>query len=259
MKTAVYCGTRNVYYDMMTAAKSLLINSTVDLIYFLIEDDEFPYDLPDTIKCINVSNQSYFLPQSPNYTNPWTWMVLMRAALSKVLPGIDRILSLDIDTIVDSNIDELWDIPIDDYYYAAVQEPFRSSGSYYYGNFGVVYFNLKKMREDKKDDEVIRKLNSYNYDANEQDAFNDSCQGKIYHLPPEYNGGNRFTKKHPQPKIYHFAGVKEFQSHEIVQKYQAIFFNEIRKPVPTTNAARKRNARHNNSNVQKSRRSKTDT
>jgi len=37
--------------------KSLLIHSNVDKIYFLIEDDEFPYELPPEVECINVSGQ----------------------------------------------------------------------------------------------------------------------------------------------------------------------------------------------------------
>ena len=40
----------------MTAAKSLLEHSNVEKIYFFIEDDIFPYALPQEIECINVSN-----------------------------------------------------------------------------------------------------------------------------------------------------------------------------------------------------------
>ena len=41
---------------MLTAAKSLLMHSNVEKIYFLIEDDEFPYEVPQEIECINISN-----------------------------------------------------------------------------------------------------------------------------------------------------------------------------------------------------------
>ena len=56
MRTAVYTGTRNLYPFMVAAAKSLLIHSNVEKIYFLIEDDVFPYELPSEIVTINVSN-----------------------------------------------------------------------------------------------------------------------------------------------------------------------------------------------------------
>jgi hypothetical protein len=39
---------------MVTAAKSLLIHSNVDKIYFLIEDDNFPYELPPKTTTINI-------------------------------------------------------------------------------------------------------------------------------------------------------------------------------------------------------------
>jgi len=56
MRAAVYAGTRNVYQDMIPAMKSLLIHSNVEKVYFLIEDDTFPYPLPPEVECINVSN-----------------------------------------------------------------------------------------------------------------------------------------------------------------------------------------------------------
>jgi hypothetical protein len=42
---------------MIPSMKSLLIHSDVEKIYFLIEDDEFPYELPPEVECINVKNQ----------------------------------------------------------------------------------------------------------------------------------------------------------------------------------------------------------
>ena len=116
MKVAVYAGTRNIYSDMLPAAKSLLIHSDVDKIYFLIEDDEFPYELPPEIECIDVSNQTYFDPNGPNYKSKCTYMVLIRAALSKVFPQYDTILSLDVDTIVNENINDIWNYNLDGYY-----------------------------------------------------------------------------------------------------------------------------------------------
>ena len=63
MKAAVYSGTRNLYADMVTAAKSLIANSSVEKIYFLIEDDVFPYELPRLIETMNVSGQRFFARQ----------------------------------------------------------------------------------------------------------------------------------------------------------------------------------------------------
>ena len=80
MKYAVYSGTRNLYDQMPWAAKSLIANSSVDKVYFLIEDDEFPHELPDIIECVNV--REYALKTFPetgaNANTHFTRMALVR-------------------------------------------------------------------------------------------------------------------------------------------------------------------------------------
>lgn len=218
-KVAVYCGTKNLYNDMFIAAKSLMVHSSVDKIYFLIEDDKFPYLLPNIIECINVKNQTYFPSTGKNYKNKWTYMVLMRAALSKVLPNEDIVLSLDADTIIEENIDELWKIDLSNKYLAAVREPKKSTGTFLYINFGVTLLNLKALRESKKDEKIIYCLNTYKYSANEQDCFCNNCQGKIYELPSMYNVNN-FTKPTDVKKIIHFAASNDWRDNDIVKKYR---------------------------------------
>ena len=117
-------------------------------------------------------------------------MILLRAAFTKLFPHLDRILSLDCDTIVNDNISDLWDIPLDNYYIAGVKEPKKSKGRKIYINTGVLLFNLKKLREDGKDDEAIRDLNTYYRFYPEQDCFNDLFSGKILELPSDYNVNN---------------------------------------------------------------------
>lgn len=116
MKAAVYVGTRNLYDDMLPAVKSILINSDVDKVYLLIEDDRFPHDLPDCVETINVSSQTFFRSNGPNYNLKWTYMTLMRAALPKIFPDLDVILSMDDDVIALQDVSDLWDLPIEDYY-----------------------------------------------------------------------------------------------------------------------------------------------
>jgi len=49
-------------------------------------------------------------------------MVLLRAAYTKIFPQLDRILSIDMDTIVNENISNLWELDLTEYYIAAVEE-----------------------------------------------------------------------------------------------------------------------------------------
>lgn len=228
MKAAVYCGTRNLYPDMITAAKSLAMNSSVDVIYFLIEDPVFPYELPDYIQCVDVSNQHYFRKNGPNVYKLWTWMVLMRAALAKMFPDLDRILSLDVDTIVNRNIDELWDLPIDDYYLAGVPEPGKTRLNSTYVNMGAVMFNLKMLRITGMDDKIIRSLNKDRFRFAEQDCMNLLLGGHIMALPSMYNA-NDWTEKVDNPKIYHFACDKKWNQRPISRYYSEIPWSEIRR------------------------------
>lgn len=227
MKTAVYAGTRNLYQDMIPAVKSLLINSDVDKVYFLIEDDKFPYPLPDIIECMNVSEQTYFIKGGPNYELRWTYMVLMRAALTKVLPNEDKILSLDIDTIINHNISELWNTDISRHYLAAVKEPKKSTINEPYFNMGVALFNLKKLRVEHMDDLIIHKLNTVAFPFAEQDCINRTCGKQILSLSNEYNV-NKFTGSCNNPKILHYAAIKHWNDDFSVRQYRNIPWENIR-------------------------------
>lgn len=208
LKTAVYLGTRNLYPDMVTAVKSLLKNSPVEQVWFLIEDDKFPYPLPPEVRVKNVAKQKYFPPGGPNYDSHWTWMVLMKAALPKLFPKLDRILCLDCDTIVEDDISALWELPLEEEYFAAVAEiPQSREHGYTYYNMGVAMFNLKKLR-DGKCDEVIAALNERAFDYPEQDALNELCKGRILRLPGDWNITD-CTGGFMERKIRHYAGETE--------------------------------------------------
>ena len=229
MKAAVYAGTRNVYPDMIIAAKSLALHSSVDVIYFLIEDKTVPYAIPDYVHCINVSDQTYFDKYCPNVYRLWTWMVLMRAALTKIFPDLDRILSLDIDTVVMQNIDELWDLNMDGYYFAGVKETLKSKPGEPYMNMGVAMQNLKLLRDSGMDDKIIQMLNNKKFKFAEQDCMNQLCCKRILTISSIYNANN-FTAPCDFPKIRHFAAEENWRSNPIVDQYRKIRWNDIRRP-----------------------------
>lgn len=227
MKAAIYTGTRNLYEHMIPAIKSLLYNSDVDRIYVGIEDDKFPYELPSLCKVINLSKQEIFDPNGANARTRFTYMAMMRVALVKFLPkNMNRILSLDVDTIVDRDISELWDLPIDDCYFAASHEWHKAQENYLYCNVGVCLMNLKKLR-DGKADELIHVLNKIKLEFLEQDAMNMLCQGHIYDMPSEYNA-NYYTERVDEPKIIHHIGRNDLlPTYHDVKKYAAMSFDEI--------------------------------
>jgi len=221
-KAVAYSATRNVYSKLVPALNSVLCNGGVDKAYVLAEDDDINLNLPDSVKVINVSGQTWFREDGPNYHSSWTYMALMQIALAKVLPKLDKVLSLDIDTIVKKDISDLWNLPMDDYYYAGVPEPALCKDGRVYINSGVVLWNLKKVRHDHKDDEIIEKLNTQKYDWIHQECMNELCQGHILTIPSEYNV-NMYTNMFGPVRIRHFAdeGWGWFDNDPLVQMYKA--------------------------------------
>lgn len=218
MKIAVYCGTRNVYKDMETAAKSLVYHTAVDKIYFLIEDDVFPSDLPEFIEVINVSNQTWFHQDGKNAKDHRTYMNLIRAALPKILSE-DVVLCLDNDTIVMDDISELWDIDLEQNYYAGVCEPVKS-GWYPYINMGVSLHNLKLLR-DGTCNKIIHALNTNYYVCPLQDSIYQFCKEHFLLIDGCYNVSNYTEISEKPTKIFHFAAEENWQKkHSIVRFYR---------------------------------------
>lgn len=218
MKTVVFAGTENLYDAMRVSCASLLANNQIDRVYFLIEHDSFPSPMPDNVKTINVSKQTYFPPEGMNYKTRWTYMSLMRCALTKILPHNKRVLWLDCDTITDGDISELFSVDIGSNYFAGVREPDKSHGRTYI-NAGVLLINLEQIRKDGIDDKMIDALNRNRYALPDQDAINEFAQGKIIPISGKYNV-SPFTEQSDVKIIHHFAANMYFRSKELYKKYE---------------------------------------
>ena len=226
VRHAVYCGTRNIYGDMETAAKSLVANSNVDVVHFLIEDAEFPHDLPSIVQCHDVSGQTFFPQGGPNMGTKYTYMVLMRAALCHVLPDLDKVLSLDCDTVAVRDCTYAFDIDVDGCYFAAAQEAWIKRPGTQYCNAGVVLYNLRKLR-DGKADEVIDVLNRRYYKWPEQDVLNYLCNGRIAELSAEYNWCPWVVKNGVlNPAIIHYAARDDWRGEPEAVMYRNMSWDE---------------------------------
>ena len=230
-KIAAYCGTRGIYDDMESSAKSLLCNSSVEKIHFFCENDEWPTNPPDIIEVHNVSDQAYFSPLGPNMVSGFTYMAMMRSALCYELPETDVVLSLDADTIAMKNVDGIWDTRLYDNCFAAAPEWHKSHDGLLYTNHGVVLYNLKRMR-DGFAAQVIDVLNRRQYTWVEQDVCNYICQGYIAEMNSRYNTCYWTNKWGHEPEVdpalVHYAGVKRDDWHkwEGVQRYRHMTWEE---------------------------------
>lgn len=208
MKHALYSGTKNLYGDMQTACKSLMAHSDVDKVWLLTEGG-YDYYLPDMCEVLDVSGQTYFPAGGPNMSSPFSHMSLMRAALALMpeLAEVDRVLSLDVDTICCRDVSGVWGMPVDGCYFSASIEPSCCYKNMAYTNTGVALYNLEMLR-DGKAEEVVHCLNVRRFPNIEQDVFSFLCQGHIHEMPSEYNAGHGWTKPANVVRIRHFAGDK---------------------------------------------------
>ena len=156
---------------------------------------------------------------------------MMRAAFAKLMPDEHKVLSLDIDVVINEDISELWDIDMSDYYLAGVPEPDRTEkSSDVYINFGVVMMNLDKIRDTGVDDEIISSLNKNRWGCPEQDAFNHFCKPYIFALDPMYNAVRtaHITGETDREKISHYAGIKYWKHFKPFRKYTKTSWDDIR-------------------------------
>ena len=223
LRHAAYCGTRGIYGDMETAAKSLVANSSVDVVHMVVEDADMGLDLPPIVQCHDVSGQTWFKPDGPNMASGYTYMAMVRIALCHVLPDVHKVLSLDHDTIAVRDVDDIWELPVDGMYLSASHEWHRTKPDAIYCNFGVVLYNLDQLR-DGKADECIAELNARRYPWVEQDVGNYRCQGGILDMPSEYNSNWWTDHNAPYARIVHYAGVarKDWADRPEVVKYRSM-------------------------------------
>lgn len=239
-KHVVYAGTRNLYEQIVWAVKSLLSHTRIDRVWLLIEDDEFPYEMPDCVTAINVHDfvERTFPPNSKNANTHFTKMVLARACYCELLPDVDRVLSLDVDTVVLDDISPLWDIDLEGKWFAACWESLSGYDPYdsgHYQNVGVCMFNLAQMRADDAQAQLVDLINRQHLWCVEQDALNILGQkrGLSTDIPVRFNE-NRACGYTDDPAIQHYVGYMDWETNpnlprrEYLKLYRDIPWSEIR-------------------------------
>lgn len=228
-RIAVYAGTRNVYEDIGTAIKSMIKNGNIDGIVIMAEDDNLPFRLPEEVEVVNVTPWKHLVEKSVNYDNPWTYMILLRVAYAKILP-YDKVVSFDIDTVINKDISELWDIDMTGYYFGGAKEIEKTASTgHLYINAGVLMMNLKELREYGMCDRLLEAINTNFYKFCEQDCINDMCRGHILEIDSTYNRAIALTMPSQNPKVFHFAGHKDWREYHEIERYRQMSWRDVRK------------------------------
>lgn len=214
-----YFLTRNLYPFLLPSIMSLLDhNPGVRRIYVFAEDDQLPYRLPQQCRVVNVSGQTYFTPDSPNWKSMFSWMIMLRACVSKLLPGAHKVITLDVDTIICDDLTPIWTADMGDNLAMMANEncsSYRPYGSLYY-NSGVMVQNLELIRKEGIDDRMIEMLNTERLPYSDQDAWNIVCKGRIMDLPQRYNECPA-TELSQTPAIVHYAGTRQHWKRGVIR------------------------------------------
>lgn len=197
----VYCADKAIYKHLPTALNSLIKNNPkIEKIYLLIEDDTIDYICHPKIEFVNLNRFDFVIRNGFNCTKKFPYMAMVRCYFTKIL-NEDKVIYLDVDTIVDGDISDLWNFNIGGNYIAA-----RAENESYF-NSGVLLMNLKLIKSHKLDDILMRLLRGCRFAFPDQDAMNLIFKNHIAHLPNKFNqiGGNEVYDG--ELVIRHFAGI----------------------------------------------------
>lgn len=199
----VYCATRNIYHLLPTAIGSVLKHNEdkIKQIYVLIEDDNIEYINHPLIKFINCNQFDFLLRDHFNCSKRFPYMAMTRCYLTKIL-NEDKIIYLDVDTIVNKSLQELWDYDLENTCIAA-----RAENKNGYFNSGVLLMNLKKIRELELDKTLDYHLKTSHFQFPDQDALNITFKFNKVLLPQKFNVMGHIVYNMDKIVIRHFCGV----------------------------------------------------
>lgn len=209
----VYAMTRHVYEWILPSLRSLAKHCPEARVFILAEDDELPFALPMQAEIINVTGQTYFPQSGINYNNDFKYINLLKVRYPSLLP-VDKVIHLDIDTIICDSLREMWETDLTDKWFAACPESkqhwYHPFGEAYY-NMGVALINLEQMRKDGIEPKMQAYLNDVKQPFADQDAWNKYGieQNKIVPLAAKWNESAPVgCTEHPA--IVHYCGIKDW-------------------------------------------------
>jgi len=156
----------------------------------------------------------------------------------------DRLIYIDVDTIVQDDISKLWNMPLGDHIIGAVQDYSETidckwagipnykalglAGDSKYFNSGVLLINPKKWRAENITNQVIDTLIKYKEFVVMPDQYglNVVFANKWLELDPKWNWFA--NKEDEKPSLIHFVEIKPiFESYKFNESYKQEFFKYL--------------------------------
>lgn len=149
----------------------------------------------------------------------------------------ERCLFLDGDMIVSGPLDEIYFADIDNFYAAAVPDMgIKQNADLYkdyaqrlgiksmdnYVNAGFMLFNLRKIREDKLTDKLVKEI-KHGYKYMDQDILNKVFEGKILTLPIIYDFFMEYINEKIEKNLLSGKSETEIKEHIVVRHFTGTF------------------------------------
>lgn len=215
----VYSLTRNVYEWLLPSVRSLAEHDPKAKVYILCEDDVFPFDLPIKANIINISQQNFFPEIGAHRTEAFGGYINhLKLRYPDILP-VNKVIHLDIDTIICDSLADMWKVDVTDKWYAAVPESqkwYRPYGDTYF-NMGVALINLAQMRKDNAADYMSEFLLTTNQPYADQNAWNRYADRKAVVLDKRFNE-SPVTGKTESPAIIHYCSIPDWWTNKSMDR-----------------------------------------
>ena len=221
----------------LVSIASVLKNSTYENINVILlhteltDEDIQKINELNTIRKFNLITYHVDNNQFKDYPLVWTTQeTWYRCILPKEFTDMDKILYLDVDTVVRKSLLDLWSIDLGKNLIAAVEDVSNSLDNSehlklkqkFYFNAGVLLLNAKEWRKQKLFEKITNYVKTNEVFQADQGTLNVITDGAKVKLMPEYNYMNvwwrtntsQYTGKYKEayekcdPTIVHYTGTK---------------------------------------------------
>lgn len=207
----------NYIIPLAVTVMSLLRNADKNTEYSIYVFVDELFDETEFFRIINVNNNAAFsfirikknlLENAYIYNVGLSIFTYCRLLIPQLLPEIEKCIYLDTDIVVLEDLSSVYATNMEEYYIAGVKDygiqkrlgknpdelaKLGLASETQYINAGVLFLNLKKIREDKIDELFIENIGK-KWRFEDQDILNKCCYGKICFLELKYNIFYRYYK-----------------------------------------------------------------
>ena len=174
-----------------------------------------------SLNTFNMGNKFKDIPTTKGYHV--NYVSAYKMLIPSMFQQYDKVIYLDTDILVRGDLQELYNFDIGDNYIAST--PVLANIIYkeeelskmldipdcdYYVNAGVMLMNLKKIREDKIDEQWISLLGSFEGSV-DQHILNKTCYGRTSYLPLKFNVCMSNINLYKNERNYSYYCLKEIQ------------------------------------------------